>query len=188
MLDQLETTYPGFAERLFDEKGELRRFVNVFVADEDIRFLSGVDTAVDDGPDREHRPRGRRRSLTTHLTSWVKLPLPNSAGHWQGAFMSTGEIYLLGAIAGLTIFLGLPVGRIRGMSKGVAAFINAIAAGVLVFLLVETCREPRAGRASRSSTSPSRAVARGAGSRHAARCFSCASASGCSGSSTTSGG
>ena len=64
VLDQLETTYPGFAERLFDEKGELRRFVNVFVADEDIRFLSGVDTAVEAGPDREHRPRGRRRSLT----------------------------------------------------------------------------------------------------------------------------
>jgi ZIP family zinc transporter len=52
--------------------------------------------------------------------------------------MSTGEIYLLGAIAGVTIFIGLPVGRIRGMSKGVAAFINAAAAGVLVFLLVET--------------------------------------------------
>ncbi|MEX2100575.1 MAG: zinc permease [Acidimicrobiia bacterium] len=52
--------------------------------------------------------------------------------------MSTGEIYLLGAIAGVTIFIGLPVGRIRGMSRGVAAFINAAAAGVLVFLLVET--------------------------------------------------
>ena len=43
------STYPGFAERLFDEKGELRRFVNVFVADEDIRFLSGVDTAIEPG-------------------------------------------------------------------------------------------------------------------------------------------
>jgi len=49
VLDQLEVTYPGFAERLFDEKGELRRFVNVFVADEDIRFLSGVDTATEPG-------------------------------------------------------------------------------------------------------------------------------------------
>jgi molybdopterin synthase sulfur carrier subunit len=46
---QLETAHPGFAERLFDEKGELRRFVNVFVADEDVRFLSGVDTAVEPG-------------------------------------------------------------------------------------------------------------------------------------------
>ena len=43
----LDTAHPGFGERLFDDKGELRRFVNVFVADEDIRFLDGVDTAVD---------------------------------------------------------------------------------------------------------------------------------------------
>ena len=41
--------HPGFAERLFDEKGELRRFVNVFVADEDIRFLEGVATPVEAG-------------------------------------------------------------------------------------------------------------------------------------------
>jgi len=52
--------------------------------------------------------------------------------------MSSGEIYLLGAIAGVTIFIGLPVGRIRGLSTSVAAFFNATAAGVLVFLLVET--------------------------------------------------
>ena len=49
VLAQLEVAHPGFAERLFDEKGELRRFVNVFVADEDIRFLSGVDTEVAPG-------------------------------------------------------------------------------------------------------------------------------------------
>jgi molybdopterin synthase sulfur carrier subunit len=49
VLKQLETTHPGFAERLFDDKGELRRFVNVFVADEDIRFLDGIDTEVAPG-------------------------------------------------------------------------------------------------------------------------------------------
>jgi molybdopterin synthase sulfur carrier subunit len=49
VLDQLDVAHPGFGERLFDEKGELRRFVNVFVADEDIRFLNGVDTEVTDG-------------------------------------------------------------------------------------------------------------------------------------------
>ena len=48
-LKALEAAYPGFAERLFDEKGELRRFVNVFVADEDIRFMQGVDTPLTDG-------------------------------------------------------------------------------------------------------------------------------------------
>jgi sulfur-carrier protein len=47
VLDQLEVLHPGFAERLFDDQGQLRRFVNVFVADEDIRFLQGLDTPTD---------------------------------------------------------------------------------------------------------------------------------------------
>ena len=48
-LKALEGAHPGFAERLFDETGSLRRFVNVFLADEDIRFLQGVDSPVADG-------------------------------------------------------------------------------------------------------------------------------------------
>jgi molybdopterin synthase sulfur carrier subunit len=48
-LKALDAAHPGFAERLFDESGALRRFVNVFVADEDIRFLQGTDTPVADG-------------------------------------------------------------------------------------------------------------------------------------------
>jgi molybdopterin converting factor small subunit len=49
VLKSLEAAYPGFQDRLFDESGKLRRFVNVFVADEDIRFLDGLDTAVAEG-------------------------------------------------------------------------------------------------------------------------------------------
>ena len=49
VLKDLEAKHAGFTERLFDDQGELRRFVNVFVADEDIRFLDGVNTAVADG-------------------------------------------------------------------------------------------------------------------------------------------
>ena len=45
-LKALDAQHPGFAERLFDDKGELRRFVNVFVADEDIRFMQGIDTPL----------------------------------------------------------------------------------------------------------------------------------------------
>jgi sulfur-carrier protein len=44
----LDAAHPGFAERLFDERGGLRRFVNVFVADEDIRFLDGLATNLDE--------------------------------------------------------------------------------------------------------------------------------------------
>jgi molybdopterin synthase sulfur carrier subunit len=49
VLKSLEAAHPGFAERLFDADGQLRRFVNVFVADEDIRFLDGLATPVDEG-------------------------------------------------------------------------------------------------------------------------------------------
>jgi sulfur-carrier protein len=45
----LEERYAGFGERLLDEKGELRRFVNLFVNDEDVRFLSGLDTPLTPG-------------------------------------------------------------------------------------------------------------------------------------------
>ena len=47
-LKALDVAHPGFAERLYDDGGGLRRFVNVFVADEDIRFLDELDTAVKD--------------------------------------------------------------------------------------------------------------------------------------------
>lgn len=48
-LKALDAAHPGFSERLYDESGGLRRFVNVFVAEEDIRFLDGVDTPLTDG-------------------------------------------------------------------------------------------------------------------------------------------
>ena len=48
-LKALDTAHTGFAERLFDEDGSLRRFVNVFLADEDVRFLEGLATPVADG-------------------------------------------------------------------------------------------------------------------------------------------
>ena len=49
VLKALDASYPGFAGRLFDDAGKLRRFVNVFLADEDVRFLQGLDTPVPEG-------------------------------------------------------------------------------------------------------------------------------------------
>ena len=46
LLDGLEAAHPGIKERICDAEGAVRRFVNVFVADEDIRFLDELDTAV----------------------------------------------------------------------------------------------------------------------------------------------
>jgi molybdopterin synthase sulfur carrier subunit len=48
-LRALDAAHPGFAGRLFDDAGELRRFVNVFLADEDVRFLQGLLTPVAEG-------------------------------------------------------------------------------------------------------------------------------------------
>jgi sulfur-carrier protein len=48
-LKALDAAHGGFAERLFDDSGNLRRFVNVFLADEDVRFLEGLQTPVTSG-------------------------------------------------------------------------------------------------------------------------------------------
>ena len=45
----VEAQYPGLAARVLDEAGELRRFVNIFVADEDVRFLDGLNTVLSAG-------------------------------------------------------------------------------------------------------------------------------------------
>lgn len=49
IIENLEANYPGMKERLCDEAGNIRRFVNVYLDDEDIRFLEGQATPVADG-------------------------------------------------------------------------------------------------------------------------------------------
>ena len=49
MIEALNSTHPGIKDRLCDETGELRRFVNIYVNEEDIRFLTGKDTPLKDG-------------------------------------------------------------------------------------------------------------------------------------------
>ena len=48
VVKDLDANYPGIAERLIDDSG-LRRFVNVYLNDEDVRFLDGLSTTVTDG-------------------------------------------------------------------------------------------------------------------------------------------
>jgi molybdopterin synthase sulfur carrier subunit len=48
-IAELQRQFPGIAERLIDEKGEIRRFVNVYVNEEDIRFLDNQATPLKDG-------------------------------------------------------------------------------------------------------------------------------------------
>jgi molybdopterin converting factor small subunit len=49
VLSALEAAHPGFKDKLLDDDGNLRRFVNVFVADDDVRFMDGMDTPVPEG-------------------------------------------------------------------------------------------------------------------------------------------
>ena len=48
-INELQTRYPGIKERLLDESGGVRRFVNVYVNEEDIRFLQNQNTPLKDG-------------------------------------------------------------------------------------------------------------------------------------------
>ena len=49
LVDGLNASFPGFKERLLDENGDLRYFVNIYLNGEDVRFLQGLDTATKSG-------------------------------------------------------------------------------------------------------------------------------------------
>ncbi len=49
VLAALDAAYPGIAGRILDDSGQIRRFVNVYVGEEDVRFASGLDTPVPEG-------------------------------------------------------------------------------------------------------------------------------------------
>ena len=49
LIEDLERQYPGLRERLIEESGELRRFINIYVNEEDVRFLQGKKTVLKDG-------------------------------------------------------------------------------------------------------------------------------------------
>jgi molybdopterin converting factor small subunit len=49
VLDSLEAHHPGIRARILDDAGALRRFVNVYVGDDDVRFIGGLDAEIADG-------------------------------------------------------------------------------------------------------------------------------------------
>lgn len=98
VLENLDRTYPGFKERLFDNNGELRRFVNIFVNEEDIRFLKGLDTELKDGDEvsiipaiaggkkvkpskRKKKELETRRLYLTYPPELIKEPIIYHLGH-----------------------------------------------------------------------------------------------------------
>ncbi len=49
LIENLESNHPGIKARLLEDQGDLRRFVNLYVNDEDVRFTGGLDTELSDG-------------------------------------------------------------------------------------------------------------------------------------------
>lgn len=49
LIGNMEASYPGIKDRLCDESGKVRRFINIYINEEDIRFLDGTDSAVKAG-------------------------------------------------------------------------------------------------------------------------------------------
>ncbi|NUR06272.1 MAG: molybdopterin synthase sulfur carrier subunit [Nocardioidaceae bacterium] len=49
VIDHLDTSYPGIKGRILDDQGAIRRFVNVYVGNDDVRFLDALDTTTPDG-------------------------------------------------------------------------------------------------------------------------------------------
>jgi sulfur-carrier protein len=49
LIKDLDSRHPGFGDRLLDDSGNLRRFVNIYVNEEDVRFLDGLGTPLPDG-------------------------------------------------------------------------------------------------------------------------------------------
>ena len=48
LIENINEAYPGFSEQILEEDGELRRFVNIYLNDEDIRYLDGLNTELTD--------------------------------------------------------------------------------------------------------------------------------------------
>jgi len=68
VLEALERQFPGVKERLYDEAGQLRRFVNIYVNDEDIRFAQGLETAL---------KKGDELSIVPAIAGGESLPIRN---------------------------------------------------------------------------------------------------------------
>lgn len=88
ILAYLDKTYPGMKERICDENGQIRRFINIFVNGEDIRFKDGAKTPVADGAEISIIPAIAGGSGTSHesrgtshegrVTSLFVFPRPSS--------------------------------------------------------------------------------------------------------------
>src|SRR5260221_12959359 len=76
-ISELQQRFPGIKERLVDETGAVRRFVNVYVNEEDIRFLQNQQTALKDGDELSIIP-AIAGGLPVNFTSNFNPPIPSA--------------------------------------------------------------------------------------------------------------
>jgi molybdopterin synthase sulfur carrier subunit len=94
VLRSLTDAYPGLEERLRDEKGEVRRFINIYVNDEDIRFIQNLETPLKEGDQISIIPAIaggsslRRRATLTFPPKMIKQPIVYNIGHRFGLVTS----------------------------------------------------------------------------------------------------
>lgn len=87
VLQWLTETYPGLKERLRDEKGEVRRFINIYVNDEDIRFVQNLETPLKEGDHVSIVPAiaggasAKRRITLTFPPELIREPVIYNIGH-----------------------------------------------------------------------------------------------------------
>jgi sulfur-carrier protein len=87
VIQWLTETYPGLKERLRDEQGEVRRFINIYVNDEDIRFVQNLETPVKEGDQISIIPAIaggsslKRRVTLTFPPKLIKEPVIYNIGH-----------------------------------------------------------------------------------------------------------
>ncbi len=87
VLQWLTETYPGLKERLRDEKGEVRRFINIYVNDEDIRFVQNLETPLKEGDHVSIVPAiaggasAKRRVTLTFPPELIREPVIYNIGH-----------------------------------------------------------------------------------------------------------
>ena len=89
-IARLETQYPGIEQRLKDENGELRRFVNLYVNGEDVRFLEGLDTSLKTGDEVSIVPA----VASSILWIWIFNPTGGLLNNFLGAFGIHGPNWL----------------------------------------------------------------------------------------------
>src|SRR4030066_828938 len=87
VIQWLTETYPGLKDRLRDEQGEVRRFINIYVNDEDIRFIQNLETPLKEGDQISIIPAIaggsplRRRVTLTFPPKMIKEPVVYNIGH-----------------------------------------------------------------------------------------------------------